>query len=84
MHSVQLQKKENCVSIVVKVVWIGQIFVAPFAGFPSLDAQWVRHFIQPGAYSVERSEVADGCHRSIPKKLINSKYISGVVYAPVH
>jgi len=76
-------EKVTCVSIVAKVVWIGQMIVTHFAGFPSLDTQCAGQCVQPVEYCVGRSEVADGCHHSIPEKLFDSPYVSGVLYAPV-
>jgi len=38
--------KEMCGIIVVKVVWIGQMIVTHFAGFPRVDAHLVGHFVQ--------------------------------------
>jgi len=38
--------KRMCIIIVAKVVWIGQMFVTHFAGFPRFNAHHVGHFFQ--------------------------------------
>ena len=76
--------KERCVIIVAKVVWIGQTIVADFAAFPRVDAHHVGHFTQPFESSVGQSKVADGCHRRVPEKLVDSSSAQIVLDAPVH
>jgi len=39
--------KEMCAIIIAKDVWIGQTIVTHVAGFPRVDANRIRHFIQP-------------------------------------
>jgi len=39
--------KETCVIIVAKVVWIDQMIIAHFAGFPRVDVHRVEHFMRP-------------------------------------
>ena len=63
--------KEMCVTIVAKVVWIGEMIVTKFAGFPRVDAHCLGHFVQPCESSVGQSEVADGCHCRAPEELVD-------------
>jgi len=74
---------EMWVIIVARVVWIGQKIVTQFAGYPKVDAHPVGHFIQPLEYSVGQSEVADGCHRRVPDKLVDSSSAQVVLDVPV-
>jgi hypothetical protein len=39
--------KEPCVIIITKIVWIGQMIVPHFAGYPTVDALCMGHFVQP-------------------------------------
>jgi hypothetical protein len=64
--------KEMWVTIVAKVVWIGETILIHCAGFRSVDAHCVVHFVQHFENSVGRSEVADSCHCRVPDKLIDS------------
>jgi hypothetical protein len=75
--------KEMGVIIVAKVVWIGQTIVTHFVGFPRIDVHCVGNFIQPFEYSVGQSKVADGCHRRVPEKLVDSSSAEVVLDAPV-
>jgi len=75
--------EETCVIIVAKVVWIGQTIITHFAGFPRVDGHRVGHFVQHFEYSVGPSEVADGCHRRVPEKLIDSNCAPVVLDTPV-
>ena len=75
--------KPTCVIIVAKVVWICQTIETNFATFPRVDAHRVGHFIQHFEYCVGRSEVAEGCHRRVPEKLVDSRSATVVLDAPV-
>jgi len=43
----RITENETRVIIMTIVVWIGQIIVTRFGGFPRVNAQWVVLFIQP-------------------------------------
>jgi hypothetical protein len=75
--------KQMCVIIVAMVVWISETIVTDFARFPRVDAPRIGHFVQPFESGVGWSEAADGCHRSVPEKLIDDSSAQGVVDAPV-
>ena len=64
--------EEKCVIIITKVVWICHTIVTPIAQFPRLTANCVGQFLEPFEWSVEQSEVPDGCHRRVPDKLVNT------------
>jgi len=48
------------------VVWIDEKIVTWFARFQTVHYRCIDHFAQLSAWSVGRSEVAEGCQRSIP------------------
>jgi hypothetical protein len=76
--------KETCEIIVAKVVWFGHTIVTHFAGFSTVDAYPIGHFVQPFEYSVGRNEVADGCHRRVSEKLVDCSCAQVGFDTPVH
>jgi hypothetical protein len=75
--------KQTCAIIIAKVVWISKTIVTHFAGFSRVDAHCVGHCVPPFEYSVGQSEVADGCHRRVQEKLVDSSSGQIVLVAPV-
>lgn len=80
----QFAVKETCVTIRMKVVWIGLMAVIHFARCPGVNAHPVGCFIQPLEYIAGQSEIADDCHCRDPQKLVESSSVQLVLDAPVH
>jgi len=75
--------KEMFVIMVVKVGCIGQRIGTHSARFPRVNAHHVGHFIQHFQYSLGWSDVADGCHRRVPEKLVVASSTQVVLDTPL-
>jgi hypothetical protein len=76
--------KESCVVILMKNVWIRKMIVTPFAGFPTVHAHHIGHFVQPVEYSGGGSDVADGWNHRVPDQFIDWSYAHVVLEAEVY
>jgi hypothetical protein len=76
--------EEMCVTIIVKVVCIGQIVVIHIARFPRVNAHPVGHFIEPFKYIAGRSGLVGDSHRSDPQKFVECGSAQLVLDTPVH
>jgi hypothetical protein len=59
------------------------MIVTHFPWFPRVDGRYVGHFIQPFEKILERNEVAYGCHRMVPEKLVDRSSSQVVLDTPV-
>ena len=75
--------KQMCIMIIAKVVWIGRTIVTHCDGFPRVNVLCIRHFLQPFQYSVGQCEVADGCHHTVPERLVDRRSAQVVLDLPV-